>query len=154
MPYLWVVPGLTKPGTVCERPVDLMSVYPTLCDLAGVPIPDHVRGARLRPLLADPAAPWQIPAVTTYHQNNHSIRSETWRYIHYANGDEELYNHDQDPYEWKNLALDPSLGLVKAELAQAFPRENVAELPRTGGDSEGEGGKPIRKGRKQKPAEN
>ena len=154
MPYLWVVPGLTKPGTVCERPVDLMSVYPTLCDLAGVPIPDHVQGARLRPLLADPAAPWQFPAVTTYHQNNHSIRSETWRYIHYANGDEELYNHDQDPYEWKNLSLDPSLASVKAELAQAFPRENMAELPRSGGDSEGIGGKLKKKAKKKKPAGN
>ncbi|HEU5115223.1 MAG TPA: sulfatase, partial [Isosphaeraceae bacterium] len=52
MPYIWVVPGVTKPGGVCERPVDLMSLYPTLCDLANVPLPKHVQGEDIRPLLA------------------------------------------------------------------------------------------------------
>ena len=44
VPLIWVAPGVTKPGTICEQAVDLMSLYPTLCDLAGVPIPKHAEG--------------------------------------------------------------------------------------------------------------
>ena len=113
MPYIWVVPGVTKPGGVCERPVDLMSLYPTLCDLANVPLPKHVQGEDIRPLLADPSATWNKPAITTFHRNNHAIRTERWRYIHYADGGEELYDHDKDPYEWTNLANDPAFASVK-----------------------------------------
>ena len=122
---------MTKPGGVCERPVDFMSIYPTLCDLAGLPIPAHVEGVSIRPLLENPKAKWDRAAVTTFHKDNHSIRSETWRYIRYADGGEELYNHDKDPYEWTNLAKDPQYASVKADLARFAPRVNAAERPRT-----------------------
>ena len=131
MPLIWSMPGLTKGGGVCERPVDLMTIYPTLCDLAGVPIPSHVEGLSIRPLLADPQAKWEQPAITTFHRNNHSFRSETWRYIRYSDGGEELYNHDTDPYEWNNVADDDAFATVKAALAKWAPKTNVAELPRT-----------------------
>jgi arylsulfatase A-like enzyme len=153
-PFIWVVPGVTKAGSVCERPVDYTSIFPTLCDLAGLPIPAHAKGPLMRPLLADAKAEWSLPAITTYHQNNHSIRTEKWRYIHYANGDEELYDHDADPYEWKNLATDPKFAATKAELGKWLPKDNVAELPRTM-DGEGEGGdkKMKAKGKELTPEE-
>jgi arylsulfatase A-like enzyme len=127
--FIWSVPGLTKPGGVCERPVDFMSIYPTLCDLTGVPKPAHVEGHNIRSLLKDPKAKWDHTAVTTFHKDNHSIRSETWRYIRYADGSEELYNHDTDPYEWTNLAKDPQYTSVKAELARFAPTVNAPERP-------------------------
>lgn len=130
--FTWVVPGLTKPGGVCERPVDFMSIYPTLCDLAGIARPAHVEGLNIRPLLANPQAKWEHAAVTTFHKDNHSIRNETFRYIRYANGDEELYNHETDPYGFTNLAKDPNYDSVKRELAKFIPKTNVAELPRVG----------------------
>jgi len=136
--FVWSVPGVTKPGGVCERPVDFMSIYPTLCDLAGLPTPAHVEGVSIRSLLEDPKAKWDRAAVTTFHKDNHSIRSETWRYIRYADGGEELYNHDSDPYEWTNLAKDPQYASVKADLAQFAPKVNAAELPRTLGEGENE----------------
>ena len=132
-PLIWIAPGLTKPGGVCERPVDFMTIYPTLCDLAGIPIPKHAEDPSIRPLLADPTAKWDQPAITTFHRNNHSFRSETWRYIRYANSGEELYNHESDPYEWTNLASDKKFASVKAEFAKWSPKTNVAELPRTQG---------------------
>ncbi|MCB1279026.1 MAG: sulfatase [Prosthecobacter sp.] len=123
-PLLWVVPGLTKPGGICERTVDFMSIYPTLTDLCGIPKPAHVEGPSIRPLLADPVAAWDIPALTTYKFNNHAVRSEGWRHIRYANGDEELYNEVTDPNEWTNLAGDPQYNGTKTELAKAMPTTN------------------------------
>lgn len=129
-PLIWVVPGVTTAGGVCRRPVDFMSIYPTLCELAGIAIPKHVEGPSLRALLTDPASAWQRPALTTFHRDNHSLRSERWRYIRYADGGEELYDHDADDYEWTNLAADPQSQAVKGELAEWFPKVNHAELPR------------------------
>jgi arylsulfatase A-like enzyme len=113
--------------------VDLMTIYPTLCDLAGLPTPTHVQGSSLRPLLADPKANWDSPAITTFHRNNHAVRTERWRYIRYADGGEELYDHSTDEYEWTNLATDPKYADVKKDLAQLLPTENKAELPRAKG---------------------
>ncbi len=128
VPFLWIVPGVTKPGARCDRTVDLMSIYPTLCDLCGIDKPAHVQGASIRPLLADPKAPWDQPAITTYGRNNHAVRSEGWRYIRYADGGEELYDETNDPYEWKNLASDPRHASRKAELAASLPTQNQPEV--------------------------
>jgi arylsulfatase A-like enzyme len=141
-PFIWVVPGVTKPGGVCARPVDFMSVYPTLCDLAGIAKPAHVTGQNIRPLLANPQAEWTIPALTTHGQNNHAIRTERWRYIRYADGGEELYDHSTDTYEWTNLAAKPEHAALKQELAAFFPKENVAEIKGEAGDSENAEPKP------------
>jgi arylsulfatase A-like enzyme len=123
-PLIWVVPGLTKPGMVCERTVDFMTIYPTLTDLAGIPTPAHVEGKSIRALLENPQAEWDQPAVTTYGFGNHAVRTEGWRYIRYANGDEELYDETNDPYEWTNLAGDPAHANKKTELARYLPQSD------------------------------
>jgi iduronate 2-sulfatase len=126
-PLVFVAPGVTKAGTRCDRTVDFMGLYPTLCDLCGLSIPNHVQGASFKSLLADPAAKWDTPAITTYLPNNHAVRTERWRYIRYANGDEELYDHDADPHEWTNLAKSDKHAAAKKELAKWLPTENKAE---------------------------
>jgi len=127
-PFMWVVPGVTKPDTICERTVDFMSIFPTLTDLCGIPTPAHNEGVSIRRLLADPKASWDLPALTTYRFNNHTVRSEGWRYIRYANGDEELYDETRDPNEWTNLAAKPEFAARKAELAKSLPRTNAPDL--------------------------
>jgi arylsulfatase A-like enzyme len=122
-PLIWIVPGLTKPG-VCHRTVDYMHIYPTLCDLTGLPTPKQVEGPNIRNPLAHPDAAWERPAVMTWLFQNHAIRSEDWRYIRYANGDEELYHNSVDPLEWTNLAKKPEYADQKAALAKWLPTVN------------------------------
>lgn len=125
-PFIWVVPGVTQPGTICSRTVDLMSVYPTLCGLAGIDVPEHVVGHNIESLLRNPSANWKYPAITTHGFGNHSVRSENFRYIRYANGDEELYDETADPYEWNNLANLSDSDSIKERLAAWLPK---AEYP-------------------------
>ncbi len=124
-PLIWVVPGVTQPETQCERAVEFMSIYPTLCDLAGVPVPEHVEGQSLRSLLEVPDSSWEPAALTTHGYKNHAVRSDRWRYIRYANGDEELYDHTADPYEWVNLAGDANTASVKTKLARWLPQTDM-----------------------------
>jgi arylsulfatase A-like enzyme len=140
-PLIWVVPGLTRPGSVCERTVDFMSIYPTLCDLCGLPTPKHVEGVSIRALLGKPDAPWTRPARTTYLFYNHTVRTEKWRYIRYHDGGEELYDEVKDPLEWTNLALKPEFAAVKKELAKHLPTVNK-KAPK---GSLGDGAVPPRK---------
>ena len=127
-PLIWVVPGVTKPGTVCARTVDFMSIYPTLTDLCGIPTPKHVEGESIRALLANPNAPWDKFGLTTYRFGNHGVRTADWRYIRYVNGDEELYNDAKDENEWTNLAAKPEFAAKKAELAKFLPATNHPDI--------------------------
>jgi arylsulfatase A-like enzyme len=127
-PLIWVVPSVTQAGSVCDRTVDFMSIYPTLTDLAGIPTPPHVEGKSIRSLLADPAAEWSEPAITTFGFKNHAVRTEGWRYIRYANGDEELYDETADAREWTNLANLPEHADKKSELARLLPEQNAPEV--------------------------
>ena len=124
-PLIFVVPGVTRPGGVCVRTVDFMSIYPTLTDLCGLPTPSHVEGRSIRRLLADPAATWGQPAITTHGYKNHAVRTQGWRYIRYADGSEELYDEAQDPREWVNLAGKSEWATVKSDLAHWLPTSNA-----------------------------
>lgn len=136
IPLIIVAPGIAPAGTICPRPVTLLDLYPTLVELAGINSPAGLEGRSLVPLLRDPEAPWNYPAVMTYLQGNHAVRSERYRYIRYANGDEELYDHSADPHEWTNLADRPDLAGVKSDLARWLPRKDAPpakDMPRPKG---------------------
>ena len=126
-PMIWVVPGMTNADTKCSATVDLLNVYPTLCSLAGIDKPDHVAGYDMTPLLKDPQSDWKYPAITTHGFKNHAVRTATHRLIRYANGDEELYDSVNDPFEYKNLANDPAYDEIKSQLANWLPKKQVKE---------------------------
>ncbi len=132
VPMVFVVPGLTTPGTRCDRTVSLLDIYPTLADVCGLPVGGHLEGKSLKPLLQDAGAAWERPVITTHGFKNHSVRSERWRYIRYSDGTEELYDHENDPMEWTNLAGDPQYAEVKRRLAKWLPKVNAEEGPRQG----------------------
>jgi arylsulfatase A-like enzyme len=123
-----VPPGVSSlaEGTTpaeCDRPVSLVSLFPTLLDLAGLPPEAHHSGPSLVPLLKDPkGAEWPHVAVTFLGDvGSYGLSAQDWRLIHYANGDEELYHIADDPHEWRNLAGDPALAARRAELRLLAP---------------------------------
>lgn len=133
VPMLWVVPGLTQPNTVCAQPVDFLSIFPTLCDLAGLPIPAKCKGPSLRPLLANPRATWEYPAMSTMGRGNHALADGRYRYIRYSDGTEELYDHQTDPNEWTNIASRPETAPIKARLAKYLPVNEAETKVQKGG---------------------
>lgn len=136
VPLIIVAPGVTTPGTRTARAVSLMDIYPTLAELAGLETPAHVEGRSLVPLLEDPAREWDFPALTTYGFGNHAVRTQRYRYIRYADGSQELYDHETDPNEWTNLAGNSRYADLVAELREELPAENApdrAQRPAAGG---------------------
>ena len=115
--------GLAR-DQICDRPVSLLDVYPTLLDLCRLPCPDGLDGRTLRSLLKNPEQPWDHPVLTTFGFNNHAIQTSRWRYIRYRDGGEELYDHDSDPNEWTNLAALPEHEAIIIELKTRLPKEN------------------------------
>jgi arylsulfatase A-like enzyme len=116
VPLLVHAPGVSQAGARCTRPVGLIDLFPTLAELCGLPPAPDLAGESLVPLLRDPGAPRTRPAFTTWI-HSHAVRSERWRYIRYQDGSEELYDHEADPHEWRNLAAAPGDAAAKAELA-------------------------------------
>lgn len=141
-PLIFVAPGVARPGSICNRPVDFLSIYPTLAELCGLPVPKHVEGPSLRPLLENPEAPWEYMALTTHGRGEHAVRSQRWRYIRYHDGTEELYDHDKDPMEWQNLAGQPGHEMLKDDMARWMPKKESPDAP-----TAKSGTKPRAKGR-------
>lgn len=131
--------GVTRPGGRCGRSVSLLDVYPTLVDLCGLAPRKQLEGLSFFPQLKDPAAQRERPAVTTYLRGNHSVRDERWRYIRYRDGTEELYDHDNDPQEWTNLAGKPEFQKLKTQLAKWLPKSDAPDSPTVRGVDEDAG---------------
>jgi arylsulfatase A-like enzyme len=129
-PLMIAAPGVSKAGVASPRPVSFVDIYPTLCDLCGLPGPKQLEGTSLKPLLENPNKTWDRPALTTHGRENHSVRSERWRYIRYRDGSEELYDHENDELEWTNLAGKPEHAEVKKKLAARLPEVNAEDAPR------------------------
>ena len=117
-------PGVPARNRTSNRTVELLDLYPTLVDLCGLPKRPELEGRSLRPLLADPDAAWDKPAITSRGPNSMTVRTERWRYSRYPDG-EELYDHEQDPMEWRNLADMRDHAETKERLAGLLPRRPV-----------------------------
>jgi arylsulfatase A-like enzyme len=127
VPLIFAGPGVPA-GTRVDRVASLIDIYPTLCELIGLPVPAQCEGNSLVPQLRDPKAPRTVPAITTQtqgKQSGHAVRDDRWRYIRYYDGFEELYDHVNDPNEYTNLAADPKFGAEKGRLKEWLERAHA-----------------------------
>jgi uncharacterized sulfatase len=135
VPLIVSAPGLPAAGKVSPRTVELIDVYPTIADLCGL-APRGTEGVSLRPLLENPDAAWTRPAYTVVtrlrNQNGQSqrlfgrsVRTERWRYAEWDEGrlGSQLYDHQRDPGEFRNLAEDPASAEVVAEMRALLRRQ-------------------------------
>ena len=111
IPLIIAGPGIVQ-GEVSNKPAELIDIYPTLLELTGLKPPAKLEGDSLVPLLKNPKAEWPHMARTEFGPKNYAIRSERYRYIHYADGSEEFYDLSKDRHEWNNQINNKELAAM------------------------------------------
>ena len=127
--------------------VEFVDIYPTLCELAGLPVPDHLQGISLVPLVEDPDRPWKSAVFSQFLREGiwiapdgieymgYAVRTDRYRYVTWVNWEtgevaaRELYDHETDPGENVNLAGQPEYAGTLAELEQVRLAGWRAALP-------------------------
>jgi iduronate 2-sulfatase len=131
VPLYFKVPMNISNGQKSNQVVSLLDIYPTLIELCGLPKVEQVQGESLVSLIDKPETIQNRSVLTTWYYKNHAVRSNDWRYIHYRDGGEELYNHKNDPGEHINLAKNPSYAAVIAEHKKWLPKQNALPAGKT-----------------------
>jgi len=132
VPLIIAVPRARMAGRSYAWPVELVDVYPTLCDLLDLKMPHASPGQSLRAQLLDVTVPAaKVTALTTVRQGGYSLRTARYRYTEWKGGSAgvELYDHQSDPNEWRNLANEGDQRAVVSELSRQL-RATVSETTR------------------------
>jgi len=137
VPLIIAAPTAKAKGRATNRTVELLDIYPTLAELCRLPAPARLEGRSLRPLLDNPRAKWDKPAYTQVLRDGQgkrfmgrSVRTERWRYTEWDEGRQgvELYDHDHDPREYRNLANDPTYAITIEELKRLLRATQKASV--------------------------
>lgn len=132
VPFIISVPWMEEQhGKATQHLTELIDLYPTLTDLAGVPAPETLQGTSLKTLLEDPqSSAWKKDVVFTISRDGgESIRTKDWRFTQWGFGESgmELYDLNEDPNEFTNLAADPEYADEVAALqAQLLAKRDAA----------------------------
>jgi iduronate 2-sulfatase len=124
-PLIIAAPGMKTAGQKTDAIVEFVDIYPTLADLAGLPLPEGLEGTSLAPLLDDPNAPWSKTAISEYPKGGRqgtALRTDRYRYVEWRDKsgklvDRELYDHQNDPEENENVAGKAENAVVIDRLA-------------------------------------
>ena len=127
--------------------VEFVDIYPTLCELAGLPLPGHLEGVSAVPLMENPDLPWKAAAFSQFLREGiwvapdgieymgYSVRTDRYRYVSWVTWEtrelvaQELYDHETDPHETQNLADRPEHAARLAELERVRQSGWRAALP-------------------------
>jgi arylsulfatase A-like enzyme len=123
-PLLFAGPNLPR-GKKIKAPVEMLSIYPTLLDLSGLPAYARNEGKSLVDMMQSDKGVDTSYAITTFAMNNHAIKKAGYRYIRYEDGTEEFYDHSVDPHEWYNEADNKKFTTKKNALQALLPEKNV-----------------------------
>lgn len=124
VPLLISVPGMATAGRNCAAPASLLDIFPTLNEICRLDqkVPQDLAGHSLAPLLKNPDEKWPHVAITSNDIGNAAVSDARYRYIRYADGSDELYDHQTDPREYRNLARQPDLKPVVERLSALLPK--------------------------------
>jgi hypothetical protein len=134
VPLIFRVPGLTQAGAVSKTPVSQVSLFATLLDLCGLPVPSGLDGESLVPLIREPnRANHEAPIYSEFALRSpnakYMIRQGEWKYCFYGNDTPELYNLRRDPLEMDNLAASAQYKSKAEEMkARLFAWHRPEEL--------------------------
>lgn len=113
-PLIVSIPGQSFPNISTDSLVELIDIYPTLCDICQIPVPEEVEGISMLPVIEDPSLPWKTATFTQLRRpkvrgyvNGYSLRSDRYRYTEWGNNGAygiELYDYSADPNETVNIA--------------------------------------------------
>jgi arylsulfatase A-like enzyme len=132
-PLLLAVPGTKHAGVRTNALVEFVDIYPTLADLAGLPLPSHLEGFSFKPVLENPLRPWKTAAFSQYPRGvsgrslmGYSMRTDRHRFTVWVGRNDhtkvdaiELYDHQRDPQENTNIARVPAnAALVETLMTQ------------------------------------
>jgi arylsulfatase A-like enzyme len=123
------VPGMKHGGSRTAALVEYVDIYPTLCELAGLSLPEGLEGTSFKPLIEDPSKEWKKAAFSQYPRQKdvmgYSMRTDRYRYTEWVKKDDhakvvarELYDHEKDPLETVNTAETADSAMVKGLSAQ------------------------------------
>jgi iduronate 2-sulfatase len=141
VPFLISGGALAQRGLRSEAFVELVDMFPTLAEMAGLPVPEHLEGTSLVPLLENPDQPWKAAAFSRQPRGmlsdrcGYAIRTDRFRYVEWrteATGEvifQELYDYKMDPREIENLVYLPQYAKVVKELAAQLAGGWRAALP-------------------------
>lgn len=117
-PLIVYHPAIDTPGEKSEAVVGTLDIFPTLCELSGIPVPDFIQGVSLKPMLKNPHAPGH--STIGYLGASTTLRTDTHRLVLHKNGTVELYDHTTPEKETRNIANDhPKLvNTLKTKLKQ------------------------------------
>ncbi|WP_282040853.1 sulfatase [Winogradskyella flava] len=122
-PLMFSGPNLPK-GKKIDAPVEMLSIYPTLLELSGLPAYNRNEGKSLVAMMQNDEGISKAQALTTFGMNNHAIKKDGFRYIQYEDGAQEFYDHSTDPNEWNNEADNPIYAQKIKELKALLPKVN------------------------------
>ncbi len=131
-PLIVRAPGRGE-GKTTRALVELVDLYPSLCELAGVPVPSHVEGASVAPLLDRPDRPWKSAAFAEW-TGCHAVKTDRYLYTQWAGEEGEatrhmLFDHATDPEENRNIADDPDAAEAVAHHRELLRQGWKAALP-------------------------
>ena len=138
-PLIFSAPGQKNPGAKTENLAEFVDIYPTLCDLAGLPAPKGVEGTSLKPVMDNPKRPWKQAAFSQYPRPGnvmgYTMRTDRHRYTEWTKAGSdpvgvELYDYEKDPQGNVNIAGLPENKELVAELSKQLHAGWKAALPK------------------------
>ncbi|MBN1912441.1 MAG: sulfatase [Pirellulales bacterium] len=143
VPMIISVPGQTKPGARTEALSEFVDIYPTLCDLCGLPVPESLEGTSLVPVMNQPDRPWKKATFSQYPRAGghmgYTMRTDRYRYTEWRKLKgknkgvvaRELYDYQTDPQGNTNIAGDPKNAQLVADLSRQLAKGWKGALPKT-----------------------